>query len=320
MVAVVQMEAIMSRWVRVYADILDDEKVAKMSLKTFKFFIFLLTYVAENDPEEKLKKSKSFQNNEQNDEQNDARNTLRDTLRNDRVPSDPKLICWRFRITKKTYDQCVKELLSLGIIYFENNDLVVANWSKRQYKSDLSTDRVKRFRERFRNVDETVYQSNRVHSTEKKKEKEKYKKKKKEESFTETADFLHTRDFYFLAGEKFYEAYPVKKDHDRVLEIFKAACKKNNLTSQGGVQSFLTTCLFAVRQQIAEHELKSKYGIPTPLWKYPVKWIENGCWQDSVQTAAEIRQEAITGGYYKPGLLEKLEQVATKNGGTNGNE
>lgn len=112
------------RWVRVYADILDDEKIAKMSAKTFKFFIFLLVLCSEEGS-------------------------------NGQVLTPVHSIYWRFRITKAAYNKAIKELTDLNIISLENNKITIKNWSKRQYKSDSSTDRVKR----YRNVSKTLHET-----------------------------------------------------------------------------------------------------------------------------------------------------------------
>jgi hypothetical protein len=112
------------RWVRVYADILDDPKIAQISAKSFKFFIFLLVFCAENGID-------------------------------DKILDDQASICWRFRISEKVYNEAIAELQDKDIISFKNNQLIINNWSKRQYKSDCSTERVKR----YRNVTKTLHET-----------------------------------------------------------------------------------------------------------------------------------------------------------------
>jgi len=321
----------MGKWARVYSDILDDEKIANMSLKCFRFFIFLLTYQSEcqiKNESKAINKEKTDINNVKKEVKSDgqsiSRSTLRDTTPKTSALPDAKTICWRFRITKKTYNQCVKELESLGIISIKNKELTINKWNKRQYKSDSSTDRVKRFRERSEkrsmeqssSVSETVYHSNRVHSTEKEVEKESNKEKEEEKlhvaPLVVPQTFLHTQDFYFLAGKKFYENYPWQKDEEKAIRCFKSICKKRKSNTADDVNNFLSVCLFSIRQQVNERDLMIKYKIPVPLWKYAVNWLENGCWNDKVLAAAEIKQQAIDGGYYKPNIAEKLEEAANK--------
>jgi len=110
----------MSRWFRFHADAMRNPKVGRLSDKEFRLWVELLSVAAENDG---------------------------------LIPclSDLK------HVLKRRLDHLstgVKQLISMGLIDALEGGYEPHNWSKFQYKSDVSTDRVKRHREK-RNVSET---------------------------------------------------------------------------------------------------------------------------------------------------------------------
>lgn len=108
------------RWFRLYNEIIDDPKVAKMSPKVFKFFIFLMCFASER-------------------EQNGA------------LPFSKKELSWRLRIPIKRINLYINELKELKII--EDNPVILfINWGKRQFASDSSKERVKKHRDSKCNV------------------------------------------------------------------------------------------------------------------------------------------------------------------------
>ena len=56
---------------------------------------------------------------------------------------------------RKSVERSMADLIDLGMVDLEGATWFVPSWEKRQYESDVSTTRVKRFRERQRNVSET---------------------------------------------------------------------------------------------------------------------------------------------------------------------
>lgn len=112
----------MSRWFRLYDEVLDDPKVQKLSPEHFKFWINLLCLASKHDG----------------------------------VLPDSEGVSFALRIPFHETQECLKFLFQHGLIDQTKKGLMPHGWSKRQYKSDTSTDRVKRFRQRFRNVTETV--------------------------------------------------------------------------------------------------------------------------------------------------------------------
>jgi len=110
----------MSRWFRFHADAMRNPKVGRLSDKEFRLWVELLSVAAENDG---------------------------------LIPclSDLK------HVLKRRLDHLstgVERLISMGLIDALGGGYEPHNWSKFQYKSDVSTDRVKRHREK-RNVSET---------------------------------------------------------------------------------------------------------------------------------------------------------------------
>jgi len=114
------------KWFRMWNDIIDDPKcnVSNMPYETFHLFVSLMAYASE------LEKN-GFIHNE----------------------DDP---AWRLRISNEKLKKHLKILINLEIITQDKNGISFKNWNKRQFSSDKSTDRVKRFRNGKRNVSETV--------------------------------------------------------------------------------------------------------------------------------------------------------------------
>lgn len=110
----------MSRWFRLYSDAMRNPKVAKLTDKEFRLWVELLALAAENDG------------------------------------SIPPLDDLKHML-KRRLDHLstgVERLISIGLIDALADGYAPHNWTKRQYKSDVSTDRVRKYREK-RNVSET---------------------------------------------------------------------------------------------------------------------------------------------------------------------
>jgi uncharacterized phage protein (TIGR02220 family) len=110
-------------WLRFYTEIVDDAKIRELTDKQYRIFTFLLCFSQENY------------------ENGSIGNSISD-------------ISWRIRYPQKIIKNTIDKLIKLGIIGNgkpnSNNELWFLNWNKRQYKSDTSTTRTKRFRERQR--------------------------------------------------------------------------------------------------------------------------------------------------------------------------
>lgn len=117
----------MSRWFRMYDEILDDPKVQKLSAEDFRGWVNLLCLASKNDGRFPPIEDIAFALRETPD----AVSTLLERLRSG------GLIARRSGGPNGAYD-------------------APNNWNERQYKSDTSTERVKRFRKRQETLRETA--------------------------------------------------------------------------------------------------------------------------------------------------------------------
>jgi len=111
----------MSRWWRAYEESVDHPKLLLLSDRAHRAWFNLLCLASTNGG---------------------------------RLP-ERKVIELKLRLPAGKVDDVFKELMAVELLEDDGNGLVPHNWNVRQYKSDVSTDRVKRFRERERNVSAT---------------------------------------------------------------------------------------------------------------------------------------------------------------------
>lgn len=112
----------MNRWFRFYDDALNDPKILRLPDDLFRSWLGILCIASKNDGH---------------------------------IPSieDVSIL---LRVTVSSAKKTIEKLEQLSLIdRFSGDRLSPHNWRKRQYKSDISTDRVKAFRKRSRNVSET---------------------------------------------------------------------------------------------------------------------------------------------------------------------
>ncbi len=111
----------MSQWFRMYAEVLNDPKAQRLSGDDFKGWINILCLASQADG---------------------------------CIPSDED-IGFALRIDRRKAQKLVASLISAGLIDVTETGRTPHNWNGRQYKSDVSTERVKRFRKRSKPVSET---------------------------------------------------------------------------------------------------------------------------------------------------------------------
>ena len=116
----------MSRWFRFHTEALNDPKVQKLDGDTFKGWVNILCLAAQNDG---------------------------------KLPPIED-VAFALRETENGARTLIERLANGGLIDKLNGgrdgvSYAPHGWSKRQYKSDTSTDRVKRFRQRSKTVTET---------------------------------------------------------------------------------------------------------------------------------------------------------------------
>jgi hypothetical protein len=111
----------MSQWFRMYAEVLNDPKAQRLSGDEFKAWINVLCLASQHDGA---------------------------------IPTDED-ISFALRLDVKKAKKIMATLVTNGLIDVSETGRNPHNWDKRQYKSDVSTERVKRFRERSKPVAET---------------------------------------------------------------------------------------------------------------------------------------------------------------------
>lgn len=111
----------MSRWFRMYDELLDDPKVQRLSGDDFKAWVNILCLASRADG---------------------SLPTVSD-------------IAFALRLDPKKADSMFRRLTDAGLIAEVDGVSKPNKWDARQYKSDVSTGRVKRFRERSKGVSET---------------------------------------------------------------------------------------------------------------------------------------------------------------------
>lgn len=112
----------MSRWFRVYDDLVDDPKVQRLSSDHFRALINLWCLASQNSGY---------------------------------LPPLPD-IAFKLRLSEDRAAKVLSSLEAAGLLATDETGIGPHNWSARQFKSDVSNERVKRHRERQRNVTPTV--------------------------------------------------------------------------------------------------------------------------------------------------------------------
>ena len=213
----------MTRWFRLYDDVLNDPKVQRLSGESFKFWINMLCIASKNGGV---------------------------------LPSIEDM-AFALRVSNDVCTSLIDELKTCGLIDGSKR-LVPHGWEKRQYKSDTSTDRVKRFRERSRNVTETVSETAPDTDTETDTETDKNQKKipKKRDRSAGSAEF-----------ENFWLVYPRKINRAVALKAFEKATRK---TEADLIISAVRGYKFADDEQFIPH---------------PATWLNQERWIDGTPTS-----------------------------------
>ena len=107
----------MAQWFRMYAEVLDDPKVQRLRPEMFRMWVNMLCLAAKNDGE---------------------------------LPSVED-IAFALRLSEKAVNDGMNILIMAGLIDVDSERTSPHNWNGRQYQSDVSSERVKRFRKRQRN-------------------------------------------------------------------------------------------------------------------------------------------------------------------------
>ncbi len=176
------------KWFRFYSEALEDPKVQKLSPELFKFWVNILCITSKHDG---------------------------------KLPPIED-IAFAFRLTLDETKVAFHGIQKAHLIDENTNQYGTTwaphNWNKRQYKSDTSTERVKRFRNAARNNIETPPDTDSDTDTEQSK---KSKPKKKKLPLAELS-VDHVKDW--LAGKRLLGKYLTTDEH-HVLDQFKNYCE-----------------------------------------------------------------------------------------------
>lgn len=225
------------RWFRLYVDVLDDFKLEATTDHEFRAWIKCLCLSASGDG---------------------------------KLPSLDE-IAYRLRLTRPRAEAVVNRLRELHLIDEVNGELIPHNWCSRQYKSDVSTDRVRAFRERstkqnvqpLRNVS-----CNRCETP------------SDTDTDTDTPIVPKGDVSQTLFGEEFA---PAKSDNAKWFAEFWAAYPKK-VAKKAAIAKYKSAAktlaqheaiMVALRQQLPGLRAREYDLIP-----YPATWLGRGQWED----------------------------------------
>jgi hypothetical protein len=214
------------KWCRLWTDVLDDVKMLQLTDYEFRMFIYLMCYASEV---------------------NSLSGEFQITF---------KSLSIRFHQRFNLFSRAIETFQRLGLVTInEGGFLTITNWSKRQFKSDDSYARVKKFREVSpkRNVSVTVNET--VPDTDTDTDTERHIKK----------TVIYSEDFL-----KFWSCYPKRVGKDAA---WKSWVKRN------GERPDISNLIKSVeKQKVTDQWIKEKgQFIPNPA-----TWLNQGRWADEV--------------------------------------
>lgn len=168
------------------------------------------------------------------------------------IPDDMALIAMTLRKTVGKARDIVQVLLSAVLLDKTETGYRPHNWNEKQFKSDVSTDRVKRFRDKKRNVSETPHRQ----ST---------------ESETETENKLLPRALRAEFDGSFWPICPRKVGKDKAFKAFSKARK--------------TTELAVLVEGMRRYAL-SRDGQEEQYTAHPSTWLAAGRWADEAASGS----------------------------------
>lgn len=209
----------MSRWFRVHDDLVDDPKVQLLSGDLVKALLNLWCLASQNDG----------------------------------ILPPMKDMAFKLRMKPPQVAAIIAELADAGLIDREDDTFRPHNWAARQYKSDVSTERVKRFRNGKRNVSETVSETICSVSVSASVSEDAFKKeeKKKVEPLS---------DFEF---EDFWNLWPNKVGKPAALRAFVGARKR------AGLDAIVEGVFAYIREKP-----------PDRPWLNPATFLNQNRWED----------------------------------------
>jgi hypothetical protein len=246
----------MKRWFRVYEDVLDDPKVQRLSGDLFKVLLNLWCL----------------------------------TSRNDGVLPPLDEIVFATRMDYASCDKALKELQKRGLVENHSGTLKPHNWNVRQFKNDVSTNRVKRFRQRKRNGGETFHETPPERET---------------ETDTDTESEGRERVARATPPETFHWPKNFRKQFEKVYPVQRGmAAGLAALENVKGKISF-EFLIAAIRKYEATKP-------PDREWLNPKTYIEQERWNDKpARTSGKHEPTSAEGAARRALELEALERAGT---------
>lgn len=216
------------KWFRFYSEVLDDPKVQNLSPELFKIWINILCI----------------------------------TCHHTGVLPPIKDVSFRLRVTLDETKLAFQALLEAGLIQQIKNqhgiNYAPHNWKKRQYSSDTSTERVKRFRAVSRNVSETVTET---------------------PPDTDTDTEQNRKESILSDFEGFWNLYGFKVGKQ------KAQISYNNARKKGATREII---IGGVERYQRASQAK---GTPAKFIKHPATWLNGEHWNDEYPEYADNRSD-----------------------------
>lgn len=210
------------RWFRLYDDVLNDPKVQRLDGDTFKFWINMLCIASK---------------------------------RGGVLPSIEDM-AFEMRVSVLVCTMKIDVLKVAGLLDGDKR-LRPHGWDKRQYKSDTSTERVKRFRERSSNVAVTVDETGPDTDTDT--EQKQIKKTNKKSRSASSAEF-----------DQFWNCYPKK--------VGRGAAEK----------AWLKAIAVTTAEEITRVVQAYPWGEDKQFIPHPATWLNQRRWQDDFTTTKAV--------------------------------
>lgn len=218
------------KWFRFYEEVLEDPKVQMLSPELFKFWVNILCMASKYDG---------------------------------KLPPVEN-IAYHTRATQEATTCHLNALKMAGLIQEFSNQhatwLAPNGWSKRQYKSDSSSDRVKRYRDKKRNAEVTPPETDTEADTDIKNIPKGISKK--------TCSLVKK---YISGFEEFWNLYGIKKGRDKCEKSYSKA-----ISSGVGHE--------AIMNGLRGYQSESKKNdTPKEFIKNPLTWLNGKHWEDEYE-------------------------------------
>ena len=216
------------RWFRLYDEVLNDPKVQRLAGDTFKFWINVLCIASKHGGV---------------------------------LPSIEDM-AFELRVSISVCTSEISVLKQAGLIDGDKR-LRPHGWDKRQYKSDTSTERVKRFRERSSNVavtvDETGPDTDTETDTDTEKKERKNKQKERKSRSASSAEF-----------DLFWNSYPKKVGRGAAEKAWQKAIAVSSV------------------EEIVRVVQVYPWGEDKQFIPHPATWLNQKRWQDDFTTTKTV--------------------------------